>query len=103
MSASYSDAPPGGQSRMRVSARGSCRRRAPDGIQVRRREPRVDLARPITQVALRIHRRAIHAHLEVEVRSGDPAGRPDGSDHVTAAYPRALARVDRREVSVETR
>src|SRR5206468_13133560 len=55
----------------------------------------------LPEVAARVDRRAVHAHLVVEVSAGRTAARADCADRLSAADELALAHVERGEMTVE--
>src|SRR5213596_1818651 len=55
----------------------------------------------LRQVAARVDRRAVDAHLVVEVRPGGAARGADGADRLAATHALALAYVERGEMPVE--
>src|SRR5437773_7998529 len=55
----------------------------------------------LRQVAARVDRRAVDAHLVVEVRPGGAARGADGADRLAATHALALAHVERGEMPVE--
>src|SRR5439155_455907 len=58
-------------------------------------------AASLPEVAARVDRRAVDAHLVVKVRPGGTARRADGADRLAAMHLLALAHVERGEMAVE--
>src|SRR5438034_409292 len=58
-------------------------------------------AASLPEVAARVDRRAVDAHLVVKVRPGGAARRADGADRLAAMHLLALAHVERGEMAVE--
>src|SRR5262245_32363073 len=55
----------------------------------------------VNEVTVRIDRRAVHAHLVMQVRAGGASGGTDGTEGLAATDALPLAHVERGEMPVE--